>query len=486
MTVDEYVELDACRMAELVSQRQLQASELAEAALAAIAKTNPHVNAVLEVFPDRVSKAQADGRFAGVPFLRKDLLIQEAGQLCECGSRLAVGLRCPTTSELAVRYARAGLNTIGRTNTPEFGFHVTTEPVLGGPTRNPWSLSHSAGGSSGGAAAAVASGMVPMAHGNDGGGSIRIPAACCGLVGLKPSRGRISLGPGHGTALLGLCVEHAVTRSVRDSAALLDVTHGASPGDPFIIPVPPRSYAEEVGASPGRLHIAWTKNTWTDADVDPDVASAVQRTAALCEALGHRVVEAKPAIDAEPFGVANTRIWTAAIAYAVDRLVSTTGRSASLATLEHATLVAYEYGKSLSAADLLEAEDMLNKACRQASEFFAQYDVLLTPTIARRVASLGELDANAPIADAAEWTRRIFSYAPFTALFNATGQPAISLPLEQDPSGLPIGMQFVAGFGEEGLLFRLAARLEEAASWHRRRPAIWAANNLFTASASAA
>lgn len=475
MTLDEYVALDACGMADLVASGEVHPRELATAARAAIARANPHVNAVLEVF-HATPPEQTAGPLAGVPFLRKDLLLQEEGQLSECGSRLSAGLRCRYTSELARRYARAGLNTIGRTSTPEFGFSVTTEPAYGGATRNPWNLAYSAGGSSGGAAAAVASGMVPMAHASDGGGSIRIPAACCGLVGLKPTRGRISFGPGHASALLGLCIEHAVTRSVRDCAALLDATQGAAAGDPFVIPAPLRTYAEEVGAPPRRLRIAWTRSSWTGAEVDPEVAEAVERTAKLCEDLGHELTEARPKVDAEAFDEGNLRIWTAAIAYAVDKLSASMERAASAETLEAATLACFAHGKSLSAADLLEAEDLLNKSCRQAATFFADYDVLLTPTIARRVAKLGELDGTAHRGDARAWMHKIFAYAPFTALFNATGQPAIALPLAQDSNGLPIGMQFVARFGAEDVLFRLAGSLEAVAPWRDHRPPLWAAS----------
>jgi amidase len=476
MTLDEYVALDACGMADLVAKGEVHPREFAEAARAAIARANPQLNAVIEVFSDPMPE-RVEGPLAGVPFLRKDLLLQEEGQLSECGSRLAAGLRCRYTSELALRHARAGLNTVGRTSTPELGFSVTTEPALTGATHNPWRLSYSAGGSSGGAAAAVASGMVPMAHASDGGGSIRIPAACCGLVGLKPTRGRISFGPGHASALLGLCIEHAVTRSVRDSAALLDATQGAAAGDPFVIAPPARPYAVEVGTPPGRLRIAWTRSSWTGAAVDQEVADAVERTAHLCDSLGHELTEAKPEIDMEAFDEGNLRIWTAAMAYAVDKISSSMGRKVSRETLEAATLACFEHGKGLSAADLLEAEDLHNKACRQAGAFFERYDVLLTPTIARRVAPLGELEGRSHSGDARAWMLKIFAYAPFTALFNATGQPAISLPLHQDSSGLPIGMQFVGKFGAEDVLFRLAGSLEGAAPWRDRRPHMWAANS---------
>jgi amidase len=351
---------------------------------------------VVETFPERAASATGSGPLGGVPFLRKDILVQEAGGLTEFGSRLAAGLRMPNASELALRYQRAGLVILGRTTTPELAFNATTENVKDGPTRNPWDVSRSTGGSSGGSAAIVAAGAVPEAHGNDAGGSIRIPAACCGIVGLKPPRGRVPLGPDHGTVLLGLAAEHALTRTVRDSAAILDATQGAAPGDPCVIPPPARPFSEEIGAPAGRLKIAYTNKAWTGVTVDPEIAAAVDRTATLCSGLGHDVTEAAPVIDAEPFGPCHA---------------------------EHLVWI-------------------------------------------HRVRRRGPCGCH---------VRQIFTYAPFTSLFNATGQPAISLPLEHDPDGLPVGMQFVARYGEEAMLFRLAASLEQAKPWKDRRPAIWAA-----------
>ncbi|CAN5693601.1 hypothetical protein BH18PSE1_BH18PSE1_11700 [soil metagenome] len=277
MTLDEYSRYDAVGLAELVRRRDISAAELAQTALAAVAAVNPKINAVVETFPERAASATGSGPLGGVPFLRKDILIQEEAGLTEFGSRLASGLRIPNASELALRYNRAGLVTLGRTTTPEMAFNATTENVKDGPTRNPWNLDRSAGGSSGGSAAIVAAGAVPAAHGNDGGGSIRIPAACCGIVGLKPTRGRVPLGPDHGTVLLGLVAEHALTRTVRDSAAILDATQGASPGDPYVIAPPVRPYLAEIGTPAGRLKIAYTNKAWTGVNVDPEIAAAVDR-----------------------------------------------------------------------------------------------------------------------------------------------------------------------------------------------------------------
>jgi amidase len=478
MTLDEYLRYDAVGLAELVRKREIRPTELAETALAAIAAVNEKINAVVETFPERAANATGAGPLGGVPFLRKDILIQEMGGLTEFGSRLAAGLRMPDASELALRYQRAGLVTLGRTTTPELAFNATTENVKDGATRNPWDVNRSPGGSSGGSAAIVAAGAVPAAHGNDGGGSIRIPAACCGLVGLKPTRGRVSLGPNHGTVLLGLVVEHALTRTVRDSAAILDATQGAAPGDPYVIAPPARPYLGELGAPVGRLRIAYTKKAWTGVDVDPKVAAAVDRTAKLCSDLGHDLVEAGPVIEAEAFGLATQNIWCSFLALGIKGLSAVTGREPGPDTLEASSLACLEYGKSLTAVDLYLADDVMNRASRDVAKFFSSYDVLLTPTIAQRTLAIGAglLNSNASGLTAEKWVRQIFTYAPFTSLFNTTGQPAISLPLEQDSDGLPIGIQFVARYGEEALLFRLAALLEEAKPWKERRPAIWAGN----------
>lgn len=476
MTLDEYSRHDAVGLSDLVRRGEITPAELAQTALAAIAAVNPTINAVVETFPERVASATATGPLGGVPFLRKDILIQEAGGCTEFGSRLAAGLRMRNASELALRHQRAGLVTLGRTTTPELAFNATTENVKDGPTRNPWDVNRSAGGSSGGSAAIVAAGAVPAAHGNDGGGSIRIPAACCGLVGLKPTRGRVSLGPGHGTVLLGLVAEHALTRTVRDSAALLDATHGASPGDPYVIANPARPFLKEIGAPAGRLKIAYTKKAWTEVDVDLEIAAAVDRTARLCSDLGHEIVEAGPVIDAEVFGLATRNIWCGFIALGIAELSAATGRKPGPENLEASSLACLDYGRSLTAVDLYRADDAMNRVSRDVAEFFGSCDVLLTPTVARRTLPIGAalLNGNASDLTAEKWVRQIFTYAPFTSLFNTTGQPAISLPLEQDSDGLPVGMQFVARYGEEALLFRLAASLEEAKPWTHRRPPIWA------------
>ena len=474
MTLEEYARLDACAIADLVRRGEIAPHEPAEAALKAIDALDPHLNAVVEAFPERARASRRDGPLMGVPFLRKDLILQEKGVAIEVGSRLAQGMRGAATTGLAQLQDRAGLVSLGRTTTPEFGFSVTTESALCGATRNPWRPEHSAGGSSGGAAAAVASGMVPVAHANDGGGSIRIPAACCGLVGLKPTRGRVSPGPNRASVLFGLGIEHAVMRTVRDCAALLDATHGPLPGDAFVISPPDRPFAQEVGAPAEPLRIAVAAEAWSGVTVDAQVVEAVRRVARLCEALGHHVEERAPEIDSERFDEANLNLWAASTAFAVQRIAAATGRIPDSDTLEPQTLACFEHGRRLSAADLYAAEDTINRVSRQTAELFSEWDVLLTPTIARRTALIGAFSETAARSSARAWSDAIFAYAPFTALFNATGQPAISLPLAEDDGGLPIGVQFVARFGDEALLFRLASSLEEAAPWAARHPRVWA------------
>ena len=476
MTLEEYTRHDALGLAELVRKGDVSAPELCRTALDAIDRVNPKINAVIETYPERAETATAQGPLGGVPFLRKDILLQEEGGLTEFGSRLAAGLRMPFSTDTAERYRQAGLITLGRTTTPEMGFNGATETVKDGPTRNPWNPDRSVGGSSGGSAAIVAAGAVPAAYGNDGGGSIRVPAGCCGCVGLKPSRGRVSMGPTHGSLLLGLVCEHSITRTVRDSAALLDAVQGANPGDPFVIPPPERPYVAEIGEPTGQLRIAVARQSWTGAPIDPEVLAALDRTALLCEELGHQVVDAIPQIDGEAFLAATRDIWCGFLALGIDSLAAATGRTPGPDTVEATTLACYEYGKRLPASSVYAGDEVMNACSRETAMLFSDVDVLLTPTIAQKVARIGApfLDANQEGVTADQWIRQIFGYAPFTALFNATGQPAVSLPLEQDSDGLPIGLQFVGRFGNEALLFRLASALEEARPWRNRRPSIWA------------
>ena len=475
MKFSEYAGYDGLGLAELVRSRQVTPAELAATALAAIDTLNPALNAVIGPIPDweaRLSAQPTGGAFYGVPFLIKDLVLHLAGVSCDMGSRMVKGrFVSPIDTDLAVRFKASGVNALGRTNTPEMGFNCTTEPVLYGPTRNPWDRSRSTGGSSGGSAAAVAAGMVPIAHANDGGGSIRIPAANCGLVGLKPTRGRTPVGPEFGEPLHGMGIEHVVTRTVRDCAAMLDQVEGPGVGDRFVIPRPTRPYLAEVTTPPRRLRIAVSSKGLMNARLDPAVADGLARTARLCESLGHGVEEASPTFEEEQFHAANFVYWCGFLALGVVGFSQQAGIEPSEANLEAATLACYRHGASLKLLDLEMADYLANLVCRSIAAFYTRYDLLLTPVLAGPPLPLGVLDQNDPSRDARGWYDFVFQHAPFTALSNLTGQPAISLPLHRTPEGLPIGMQFTAPFGDEATLFQLAGQLEQAAPWPRVAPA---------------
>lgn len=475
MRTSEYAEHDATGLARLISGGEVTAEEVRQAALQAIEATNLELNALVgEAFEEPLAHAQ-DGPFAGVPFLIKDLVLHAEGVPTRSGTRMTGdGLPFPYDTELMARFRKAGLATVGRTTTPEFGFNASTEAVATGPTRNPWDLSQSPGGSSGGSGALVAARAVPAAHANDGGGSIRIPAAVNGLVGLKPTRGRVPLGPDFGEALNGAAIEFAVTRTVRDCAALLDAVHGPGVGDKYYAAPPDRPFAEEVGSSPGNLKIAFTTEAWSGAPVDSECVAAVEGLAVLLEELGHNVTKAAPDLDVVAFDTANSRIWFAFLASAVATFSQITSVPPSLESLESTTLACYEAGMGLTALEMMEADALQNQITRSVARWFLDYDVLLTPTIAHPTFPLGLLDANDPSLDARGWYDRIFLHAPFTALFNMTGQPAMSLPVMVTDDGGPVGTQFVARFGDEATLLRLASQLEEARPWIDRRPAVCA------------
>jgi len=479
ISLNDYTAHDGLGLAELVARKELKSEELVAAALAAVEKVNPQLNVVLQTLR---SQAEAEirgglpqGPFTGVPFLIKELVLHAKNIPFNMGSKLAQGCVASQDTELMARFRRAGLVLIGTTQTPELGYNPTTETVLFGPVHNPWDLGRSAGGSSGGSGAAVAAGIVPLAHANDGGGSIRIPASCNGLVGLKPSRDRVPTGPDYGDPLCGLACEFVVTHSVRDAAALLDIVAGADVGAPGH-PVPPvRSYREEVSAAPGRLRIAWTTTPASGEKIDPECEQAVHETVRLLESLGHTLVEDRPRYDWNAF-LANVHvIWTAYTASAVDGLAAALGRKPGPDTLEAVTLACYEDGKRRTAVDLLNAMAHGNVLSRQVGAFFQTVDAFVTPTIARPPAPLGELDQNRKGMTAMEWTQQVFTYVPFTPLFNSTGQPAISLPLHWSADGLPIGVQIAGRFGDEATLLRLASQLEQARPWTGKRPPVHAA-----------
>jgi len=466
--------LDATAQAELVRTKQIKPSELVDGAMERIERLNPQLNAVVTPMFEQaratVSGALPDGPFTGVPFLLKDLGASYAGVTQSQGSAFAKDMVSPFDSELTRRYKAAGLVIAGKTNTPEFGLVPTTEPVLFGPTRNPWDTGRSTGGSSGGSAAAVASGMVPFAHANDGGGSIRIPASCCGLFGLKPTRARVTYGPLLGDIQSGLVQEHAVTRSVRDSAALLDATEGPMPGDPYFAPPKERPYIEEVSRDPGRLRIAFATSTSLGTPLDEEAITAVKEAAALCEELGHDVVEASPQVNGAQLVPSFTALWASGNAWGIDSLAMLTGKKPKEEDFEPLTWALYEMGKALSAPAYLQSITMLQIMGRTIAAFHEQYDAWLTPTLAAPPPPLGYFDAE-PGNPMAGFTKAA-DYVPFTPVQNVTGQPAMSVPLYWTKDGLPLGAHFATKAGGEGLLFRLASQLEEARPWAGRIPPV--------------
>lgn len=474
--MSDLASLDATAQADLVRRKEVKPIELVDATIERIERVNPQLNAVILPLYDQAREAAKgplpDGPFVGVPYLLKDIIASYAGVPLTSGSAFTKDFIPDHDSELVCRLKRAGLIILGKTNTPELGLLPTTEPRLFGPTRNPWDTTRTTGGSSGGSAAAVASGVLPMAHANDGGGSIRIPASCCGVFGLKPTRARNPLGPDLGDVESGLVVEHAVTRSVRDSAALLDATCGPDVGDPYWAPPPARPFIEEVGADPGRLRIAFTTKTLTGADVHPDCAAAVEDAAALCQELGHEVSEGAPQINIEALTPAFMVLWAAGCAANIDGAALLTGRAATPDQFEPLTWALAEQGRLQSAPAYVLSVGLLQRVARDVARFFLDYDIWLTPTLAEPPVPLGSFDS--PPENPLLGMIRAGEFVPFTPICNVTGQPAMSVPLHWNAEGLPIGTHFVARFGDEATLFRLAAQLEEARPWAKRRPPVWA------------
>ena len=470
-------QLDATAQAQLIREKQVSPAELVDAAIERIERINPTINAVITPMYDLARKAALlplpESPLAGVPFLLKDLLASYAGVRLAGGAAVFRDFVPDHDSELVIRLKRAGLLIVGKTNTPELGCHVTTEPRLFGPTRNPWDTTRIAGGSSGGAAAAVAARLVPAAHGNDGGGSIRIPASCCGLFGLKPTRARNPLGPDYGHPSSLLAAEHALTRTVRDSAALLDATCGPDVGDPYWAPPPERLYIDEVGADLGKLRISFSVQTLAGKKVHPDCVDAVHEAAALCAELGHEVTEAAPEIDGDHLKNQFLFAFSSSVASAIERLSRVTGRTLTSEDFEPATWAACERGRGLSAADYLLVVGDLQRISRQMGNFLTSCDVWLTPTLAEPPVPLGTFDRTLQqYRDLGD--DQILSFIPFTPICNVTGLPGMSIPLHWNAGGLPVGTHFVGRFGDEATLFRLAAQLEEARPWVDRRPPICA------------
>jgi amidase len=472
---DDTAWLDATGQAELVRTKEVTPSELVDAAIARIERLNPELNAVIHDLFERAraetSGALPDGPFRGVPFLLKDLGAELAGTpFCE-GLAFAGDYHSTTTQALTQRYIDAGFVICGKTNTPELGILPTTEPQRLGSSRNLWDTDRSTGGSSGGSAAAVASGMVPAAHANDGGGSIRIPASCCGLVGLKPTRARNSVAPAYGDMMGGLVAEHVVTRSVRDSAAILDCTAGPVPGDPYWAPpLHGPSFAAAAATPLQGLRIAVMTASPTGSPVDADCVAAVQATASLCASLGHRVEDSALSVDGDAFTAHFVNQWACANAWAIADWEGRLGRSVAEEDMEPLSWALIALGRAIDGGTYLRSVQELQKISRQIADYFEGIDVLLTPTLAEPPALLGTFDS--PPGEPLTGLFRAATYVPFTPPFNVTGQPGISLPLHWNEAGLPIGVQFVGRFGDEETLLSLSGQLEAAAPWSGRRPPV--------------
>lgn len=475
MEVREFARYDATGLSELVRQRQVKPGEVVEAALQAIERVNPSLNAVIEVYEDAVRAVSGNEAarqpFAGVPFLAKDLGWAAAGRRVEAGSRLLAGWTSPRDSELTRRFRAGGLIQIGRSSTAEFGEVVTVETALYGAARNPWDVTKSTGGSSGGSAAAVAAGMVPMAHGNDGGGSIRIPASCCGLVGLKPSRGRVWPEPTQ-VFLADITADFALTRSVRDAAALLTAVEGAGPGAPFRAPTGDLQSAGAQVDVPRPLRIGFTTGNVWGRRADPEVSRATSDVAGLCIELGHQVDERPLTFDVERYIAATIDIWAAMAVANIDAAAHASGRVPSMETLEGYTFALYEHGRGLSANRVVEALRVYRETSGKVHQQLRDCDIYLLPTVPTLPPALGSYDPHREVT--ADWyfNSDLGNLESGTSIFNCTGQPAISLPLTHGEAGLPIGAQFVARWGEDKLLLQLAGALEAARPWSERQPPI--------------
>lgn len=465
MDFEDYRRHDAVGLAELVARREVSAGELLDAATARMAQVNPKINAVTQDLTERARAEHRDqGPFCGVPFLLKDLGAALAGTPTTAGSRLFADAVAPADSALTAAYKGAGLSIFGKTNTPEFGLWPMTESEFLGVCRNPWDLSRTPGGSSGGAAAAVAAGIVPAAHASDGGGSIRTPASCCGLFGMKPSRGRVSFAPlGEGWA--GASIQHAVTRSVRDSAHLLDVACRPQPGDPYFLAPPETPFAEEVARDPGRLRIAVFTGAMQAPGIDPECAQAVRDTARLLEDLGHHVEETQIPGDAAAMQAAAGAVIAASVAANLDAEAERRGKPIAEGEIETGTMATYRRGQKVTAAAYVRGIQALHAYGRAEAQLFETYDVLLLSTLGSPAIPVGWI-----LEDPQQIGERLFAFMPNTQAFNNTGQPAMTAPLAWSRGGLPIGMQFVAGMGAEATLFRLAGQLEQARPWFDRTP----------------
>jgi amidase len=491
MRLPEYDSLDATALAALVKKGDVSPEELLQAAIERIEARNPALNAVVHPMFERARRRLPDlpdGPLKGVPFLVKDLKLKISGTPTTNSTKLNREVLAERSSVTAERYEAAGLQILGKTNTPEFGIMGITESALRGPCRNPWNTEHTPGGSSGGSGASVAARMVPAAHGGDGGGSIRIPASACGIFGLKPTRGRVTQAPFMGESWGGFVQEHALTRSVRDSAAFLDIEDPPTPGEPYGIAPKTRPWVEEVGADPGKLKIAVTTDTLYAGTTHPDCVAAVESTITLLEELGHEVVIATPPFPRDEMVRAYFLTVATGVAWFVEDAARAAGRSPRAADFEPATWLLAQIGWKTTSPELLDAQITMHRASREIATFFEEHPVFVSSALGRPPAKIGELAPtgaeNAQLAvlralplnallDVAlsKMGDSKLAYTPNTQLFNQTGQPAMSVPLHWNDAGLPIGVQFAGRFGDEATLFRLAAQLEEARPWADKAPA---------------
>ncbi|MCW9045971.1 MAG: amidase [Alphaproteobacteria bacterium] len=475
MSFSEYDKYDGLGLAVLLDKGEISSRELLETAIERFETLNPVLNFAVERLFDQArnsvaTESLAEGPFKGVPFIMKDLGGQMKGVRQTLGAKLFDHYISNVDSTQFERLRASGLNIFATTTTPEFGINFATETRLHGVTRNPWDLNRTPGGSSGGSAAALAAGVVPMAHASDGGGSIRVPAAVCGLVGLKPTRARNNPGPIFGEGWNGLAIEHALTRTVRDTAALLDCTAGPGIGDPYYAPKQERPFLDEVGAPTGKLRIAVSADNPFGVKPEKSCLEAMEKTAKLCASLGHQVEVATPTVNGDILKRANQTIVAANLCATLK--AATLGRNEELQPddVEVMTWAMHKVGEKISATDYISAVTALHGISRQVGTFFEGYDLLLTPTIAEPAPPIGHLSMM--MEDGQEFGRRMFAFAPYTSLYNSTGQPAISLPLYWNEEDLPVGVQFVAKMGDEATLLRLSAQLEEALPWFDKRPTL--------------
>jgi amidase len=470
LSFTDYRSRDALALAELVRTKQASPLDLLEAALSRAAAVNPKINAIVADHADFARNAIKDGLpqgpLAGVPYLLKDLGASLKGTVTTGSLSLTRDAAADIDSTYVERVKRAGLVIFGKTHSPELGLSPSSESRMFGATRNPWNLNHIAGGSSGGAAAAVAAGILPVAHATDGGGSIRIPAACCGLFGLKPTRARTPMGPKRGEGWGGASIGHVVSRSVRDSAAFLDATAGAAPGDPYVAPHQPRPFLDEAKMPPGRLRIAFSTKPPIPVDVHPDAVAAVREAAKLCESLGHTVEEAAPNLNGMEIMAAQGVVISANVAFTVEEAAEALGRAARPEDVERATWFRVENARKTDSSAYARAMNTLHLVGRTVANFMTAYDVILQPTAAQPPLTIGVL--NMEREDLPQMFREMIAFIPYTGIYNLTGQPSANVPLYWNASGLPIGTMFTARFGDEATLFRLAAQLEQARPWKDR------------------